>query len=291
MERKDPSWPYSKHGIIQNYGVGHLQKIWDLRCNQDIGDIFSYIYTENGFENAEDLCVSMDGICVMYPYSDRSLSAMTTKLHLDQHPGIYSKPFKGYTGPELSPSSFSSIQGFVTLEDMYADHGTLRLISGSHHYHADLVRESNRESKWWSLSPEHYDFLILNGCKDIRIPQGSNSEICNTLGYIPAGSLVIWDSRVVHCAEVHRREIPQDHRRWRYIVYISYQPKSLISTTMLKKRISAFENLRMTGHLVSNPFLFPIKPDSRYDKRDHIQYYNLRPIATERMRSLIGYPE
>ena len=73
----------------------------------------------------------------------------------------------------------------------------------------------------------------------------------------PKGSLVLWDSRTVHCgAEPLRRTEP----RIRSVIYLCYLPRSHATEANLRKKIKAFEDQRTTSHWPNKPKLFPLKP-------------------------------
>ena len=271
---KPNNWPMNKHGIIQNFGVSHLQPLWDIRQNTNLIRNVIDLYESNGINcgarnkagECEDMIVSFDGICVMYPYSDASIKMMKCHKHLDQ--GL--KNYNNYVFDDCF--SFQCIQGFVPLIDMEENQGTLEIIKGSHKYYEDVIK---RIGDKWKLEQEDIEFLEDKGCSIIRI----NAD---------AGSYVCWDSRTVHSAQIHNKKVKKEDRKWRYVNYICYQPRYFASPATLKRRIKYFEDLRMTGHMAANPELFPKFPRT-YGKEIDVRYYDVKPVLNVLGKRLVGY--
>jgi len=74
----------------------------------------------------------------------------------------------------------------------------------------------------------------------------------------PKGSLVLWDSRTIHCGiePLKNRKNPN----FRAIIYLCYLPRSLATSKQLEKKIKAFETLRTTSHWPCNIKLNNINP-------------------------------
>ena len=75
----------------------------------------------------------------------------------------------------------------------------------------------------------------------------------------PKGSLVVFDSRLLHCnvpAKVNRKT-----PRWRYTLYICMTPREWADNKTLQARVDAFRNQRMTTHWPHHVGLFPDDPD------------------------------
>ena len=88
-------------------------------------------------------------------------------------------------------------------------------------------------------------------------------KICNDYRIkCPKGSLVLWDSRLIHSGALPLKN--RKNKNIRSIVYLCYMPRSLIDNKsinkILNKRKKAFEELRMTSHWPTKYKLFPINP-------------------------------
>lgn len=266
--KKPKTWPLNKHGIIQNYGVNHLQCIWDIRMDPNLVGTAMSKYEANGIKctSTNDMLVSYDGVCIMYPYSDASIRMMKMTPHLDQSKKVHNT----YAFPDHY--SFQCIQGLVPIIDMHENHGTFEVYVGSHKYYKDII---DRVGDLWKLSEDDVQYLLEKGCKAHRISA-------------KAGSYVMWDGRTTHSAQVHKKDIPLADRKWRYVVYACYQPRSFCATKDIKRRIKYFEELRGHNHLAANPVLFPKTPRT-YGNEDDTKYYDINPVLTPLGRRLVGY--
>jgi len=99
----------------------------------------------------------------------------------------------------------------------------------------------------------------------------------------PKGSLVLWDSRTIHCGTeaLKTREKPNI----RAIIYLCYMPKSIYSKTDFKKREKAFNELRTTNHWGKK--LFPKTPRTYGNELPRITMID-KPVLNEIGRKLLG---
>ena len=74
----------------------------------------------------------------------------------------------------------------------------------------------------------------------------------------PKGSLVLWDSRIIHCGVESVRG--REKQNFRAVCYVSYGPRAHASAKDLVKKRKAFEDLRMTTHWAAKPKLFGKNP-------------------------------
>jgi hypothetical protein len=230
-------WPFNIHGIIKHGDVAHTDWMWEIR--KEVKPIFEEIY------NTKNLVTSFDGISFDPPQEDTKMLQDIegrTHMHVDQ-----SGRNKG----------LHSIQGMVTLFDIEKNDSTLRVVPGSHKLHTKLVsklldgaseKEKNKQlaSGWHqypkeTLSPflEEFNLFIE------RVTQKK-------------GSIVLWDSRLIHGKGGPL--LPRAEKKWRITAYVCMTPKSWCSSSMLKKRIKAFNELRMTNHLPHSVKMNPKKP-------------------------------
>ena len=229
-------WP--KHSmLLQQWGVGHTQALWDLRQNPKIIDIFSKLWGVP----AEELLVSFDGASFHIPPEITGkgwLKAEKGWLHTDQ----------GWGKRPESPKPFECIQSWVTVFDVEAGDATLTILEKSHIYHQDLAKTFNLEkqtSDWHLLSEEQQNFYAERGCLQRAIK-------------CPAGSMVFWDSRTIHAGQepVKGRHNPN----FRLVAYLCYTPRAMCSEANRKKRCKAFEEMRTTNHWPHKPKLFAKTP-------------------------------
>ena len=256
---------FPKHGmLIQNFKVGHAQYVWDIRQNTEIVDVFS-----KGIWgcNNEDLLVSFDGVSFGLPpeITNRGWERGNDWLHTDQ----------SYTRNE-----FECIQSFVTLRDVEEGDGTFRFMEGSHLFHKEFADEFDMKDKsdWYKINmEEHYNFYKERGCEEYRIK-------------CPKGSLVLWDSRVIHSGALPLKS--RKNKNIRSIVYVCYMPRFLIDGKAMKrtlsKRIKAFEEMRLTSHWPTKCKLFPVYPRTYGQKIEEIQDIE-SPVLNDLGYKLVGY--
>lgn len=216
--------------LLQYWGVGHIQASWNVRQNIKIIEIFSHFWQCE----PEDLLVSFDGLSFNFPpeTTKRGWNKNNTWYHTDQ----------SYLTPE-----FKCIQSWVTGLDINEGDATLTFMEGSNKYHKEFQERYNITNKddWYKLTKDEENFYVEKGCdyKNIRCPKGS---------------LVLWDSRTIHCGveALKTRLVPN----FRAVIYLCYMPRYLCSDKNLKKKQKAFQDLRTTSHYPCEIKLFPKTP-------------------------------
>jgi ectoine hydroxylase-related dioxygenase (phytanoyl-CoA dioxygenase family) len=135
----------------------------------------------------------------------------------------------------------------VTGLDVNHGDATLSFLEGSHEYHKEFgeVHKMTSKDDWHKLTTEEMEWYSKKGCK-------KRSIMC------PKGSLVLWDSRTIHAG----KEALKDRREvnFRCVVYVCYTPRSLITEANRKKKMKAFEEMRMTTHWPHKVKLFAVQP-------------------------------
>lgn len=231
-------WP--KHSmLLQQWSIGHAQFIWDLRQNEKILNIFGEIWKTD----PNDLLVSFDGASFHMPPETTNFGWAKkdkTWLHSDQC---------------FLRNGFECIQSWVTAYDVNEGDATLTFLEGSNNYHEDfkIYKGEKHENifkeagDWYKLDEQNeLDFYMdTKGCPQKCIK-------------CPAGSLVLWDSRTIHCG----LEASPERRKpnMRCVAYLCYTPRRLATEAVLDKKIKAFKELRTTNHWPHKPLLFPKVP-------------------------------
>jgi ectoine hydroxylase-related dioxygenase (phytanoyl-CoA dioxygenase family) len=244
--------------LFQHFGVGHAQVTWDLRQKQTIMDVFSTIWGTN----KENLLVSFDGMSFNMPpeVTGKGWNRNNTWYHTDQ----------SFLRPELE-----CIQSWVTALDVEEGDATIGIMEGSHRFHEEFAKTFNvtDKSDWYKLTREQEQFYINQGCEYKKI-------MC------PKGSLVLWDSRTIHCGVEAMKG--RQNAKFRAIVYLCYTPRERATESDLKKKIKAYEECRTTTHWPHKPKLFSKTPRTYGNPIPEI---TLIPVANVTMRRLIGYKE
>lgn len=239
--------------LLQNYGVGQTKFVWDVRQNPRVVDVFARVLNVA----REDLLVSFDGVSLhLPPEVTRRGKFIKAGLHTDQR---------------LTDSSSQCIQGLVNMYDTEEGDATFCFLEGSQNYHSMLkdiappgsARDMGMKKDWYMLSPSELSALQGYGCQQVRVKA-------------PAGSLVLWDSRTIHCG-VQSLPRPAERIKKRLAVYVSYLPRSRIAPERRESALAAKQGLfkarRMTSHwaiprMVRGGFVtFPPKPSGQHVPR------------------------
>ena len=199
------------HCIYKYHQVGHQRHAWLVRTNKKVQDVFKSIW------NTNDLVVSFDGCCYMSKNLKKKDNCWT---HIDQ--GVKKQGLHCY-------------QGFVALTSN--KERTLLVYEGSHKLHNDYFKEMK--------ITKHVDWNLID--------QGYLKKIENKkrILEVPAGSLVLWDSRTFH-----QNRYGKPNSEERLIQYVSFLPKDnkKNSKSMQEKRRRYFNDKRTTSH-----WAYPIK--------------------------------
>lgn len=186
----------------------------------------------------EDLVVSFDGASLSVPPE-------TTRR------GWYRQPWF-HCDQSYLKESFECVQSWVTGLDVNEGDATLAVLEGSHFFHQDFAEAFGIKEKkdWFKLSDEHLDWY-KERCTKTRV-------VC------PKGSLVLWDSRTIHCGVEPQKTRPFANQR--AVVYLCYAPRSQMTPKMLEKKKKAFQEKRTSSHWPTNIRLFPKTPQHTYGK-------------------------
>jgi ectoine hydroxylase-related dioxygenase (phytanoyl-CoA dioxygenase family) len=252
---------YPKHSmLLQNWQIGQAQYIWDIRQNPKVVDVFSKIWDCE----PEDLLSSFDGASVHFP-PELTKKGWFRNLwyHTDQ----------SYLNPD-----FNCIQSWVTAYDVNDGDATLSFMEGSNKFHKEFQKKFDIQDKsnWFKLNDieNHLQFYKDHGCEEKKIK-------CKK------GSMVFWDSRTIHCGSEPLKN--RKKMNMRNVVYICMMPRSKATSNVLKRRIKAFEEVRMSSHWPAKGFkLFPVNPRTYggkiYETKD-ISKPNLSDLG----KKLVGY--
>lgn len=240
---------YPVDGIIfQQWGLGASQTIWDVRTNHKVIDVFSKIY------GTDRLSVSYDAISFVLPaeFQDKADKWYSKdKWHFDQ---------------KLEVKEFECIQGWVNAMDTNKGDATIAVMLGSQKFHSQYEQYYfNRFGKKIDIKgdfvriEEGADMLVEMGCIPYRVE-------------CPKGSLVLWDSRVLHFGSkpINVREKPN----YRMLAYLCYTPLSLLKESKKKRKQALFTERssngcgRTTNHWAHRPLVFPQNPSvARFGKK------------------------
>jgi ectoine hydroxylase-related dioxygenase (phytanoyl-CoA dioxygenase family) len=223
---------YPKHSmLLQHWSVGHSQYVWNVRQNPKVVEIFAKIWECE----KEDLLVSFDGVSYSMPPEQTRLGWYKGKdaLHCDQ---------------SYLNSDFLCVQGWINGYDTNEGDASLSILESSSDYHKDFQNKFKKTDKadWCLLTEEERRFY-------------EEEKICLFKRIkCPKGSLVLWDSRTIHCgSEALKTRITPNFRN---ITYVCYEPRSNCTSKDILKKQKAFENMRIASHWPCKTTLFPKLP-------------------------------
>lgn len=224
------------HMLMQTYSIGHSQFIWDIRQNPKVVDVFSKIWSCQ----PEELITSYDAVSFHLP----------PEISKE---GWYDSDDWFHVDASYMRKDFECVQGFVTGFDINDGDASLTILEGSNKYHSEYGEFwEPSENDWVRLSQEDLDYYNQKGCKRHNV-------------MAKAGSLILWDSRTVHCGmkPLMTREKPN----FRLVSYVCMTPRKWIEEPQLELRRKALEEMFMTTHCPQRPKLFPKLPYSYGGRR------------------------
>jgi len=193
------------NGIYKYHCAGHTRHAWFIRTRPAVQQVFKDLW------DTDELIVSFDGCCYI------SKNAKTKDIywtHTDQAPDKVG--LKCYQG--LVSLTENKERTLVVYEKTHLDHQA---------YFED--RDVNRSHDWQVLDKSYV---------------ASISDKKRVL-HVPAGALVLWDSRIFHQNQYGAPESEE-----RMVQYVCYFPKSHKNNTqdMINKRAGYLTRRRTTSH-------------------------------------------
>ena len=246
-------------GLINRYGVGHEQFVWDIRGEAGVVDAFAKIW------GTDELLVSFDAINLSLPYPKEELEQGgrgAAWAHVDQSP---LRRFK------------HCVQGIVNLAPNGPDDGGLMVLEGSLPLYTEFFETHDPPAAGWSWRDNYVHteaqvkWFTDRGCKWVKVEA-------------EPGDLILWDSRCIHYGAAARGDRP------RLATYVCYKPAKDCQPEYLNARHAAMKDYLNTTH---DPILFrltgaklggKLTPDERMEPRS-------KPVLTPRMEQLAGVRE
>lgn len=212
--RDDPAtwsnWPHQNRGVIGMYGIGQADFMWRARTLPGVRAAYTAVWGES------DLVVSFDGANMMLPDKPEQ---PTLWPHRDQQPG----------------TGLMCVQGALHLTDNLGDHDAgLVVWPGSHR-----IDWSEEDPFWRERSYGHY----------YEAPAGRFTAETAVVLRADAGTLCLWDSRLIHCNIKQTK--PQAPLR--SAAYICMIPRRRLNIRQQLQRICLFETWCTTTHWPTLP--------------------------------------
>ena len=208
--------------MMKSFGISFLPEILEMKTDERVVNAFRAIWNE------QDLTTSFDAIAIVPPPEKRSnpvyFDETKTWFHTDQ-----SSDKKG----------MHCVQSFINLDETGEGDGCLSVLVDSHRYHAEFFErfnESSRGTDWFRLDQRaHLDWYMREKKCEWAMIQA------------PKGSMVFWDSRLIHMGTAPRQGRPNPDR-WRFIAYVCYTPARLQSNSDKEFKKMAYANQFHTSH-------------------------------------------
>jgi len=232
------------HGIYKFHEVGQQEHAWYIRTNSKVQEIYKKLW------KTEELVVSFDGTCYIEKECKKKDSIWT---HSDQSPLL---------------NEFTCYQGFVSLTEN--KERTLVVYDKTHLIHHVYFKEKEMmtKSNWQKIDP---------------IDVEASVKLKRVL-HVPAGALVLWDSRTFH-----QNQYGRPNSEERIVQYICFKPKKdpLNTIAMQKKRKKYFEDMRTTSHWPCPIRVNGLQPKTYGDSSRLIDYSKLKKPNLERFMEKI----
>ena len=262
LNRRDPrTWATIKtqenlRNIYKFHGIVHADFFWKLRQHPKVLRIFSHLYGCR----PEELLVSFDGLSMQTPpeYSNRGWFR-SCWYHVDQ----------SYTRPKRE-----CFQGWITARDVYPGDFTTGFFVGSHKSFGEFGERFGKTNK------TDFNKIVTN--EEMKFYESRHDQVLITC---PAGSLVVWDSRLVHSGFEPRKE--RQNPSFRTVCFLSYGPRINVSNKYLQKRVKLYENRRATSHW-THKHLKTI-PERKSPLEPKIKKLESKPNQTKMLKFLVGY--
>jgi hypothetical protein len=197
------NWPYTydRKGVIQEYKTGCSEFVYDIRLNPKVVKVFEQIW------NDDDLLCQDDRVDIQIP------PELTNEYGYDPY-GIHCHRINQST---LTPE-FKCVKGYIDINGTDFEDGCLIVRNKSHLYFSEYVKHFNvqdqESSNFVELDIDHHSWFDNKGCTSTRITS-------------PPGSLVLWDSRIVHTTATPLKSHNKSDKI-RFVVNVCIKPRKLI---------------------------------------------------------------
>ena len=210
-------------------GCGQSAFMWAVRSLPAVSQAFAAAWNVD----PDGLLVSFDGACIFRPWHERrEWRTKAMPFHVDQNAW---RPDR---------SGFVCVQGMCTLTEANEATGGLVVVPRSHAAHGEICAGLPHAREWadYVPVPEHDSALQAadkGGARMLRLP---------------AGSLVVWDSRTVHCnaPALGSPALPQRGAGGllRAACYVSMAPAAGLPEALLEQRRHAVAARLSSTHWV-----------------------------------------
>ncbi|GAA5920176.1 hypothetical protein JCM6882_005455 [Rhodosporidiobolus microsporus] len=277
FKRDDPSTWRQQHlpdknqgGLVATHAVAHEDWVWEARQEPALLDKFEQLW------GTDKLLVSFDAVNLSLPigpHARADLEPTPPWPHIDQEPY-----------PKDRPSlQLELVQGFLQCTPCGPEDGGLIVVKGSHNKMAQMLGKEGGiykaemdkgERNFYSFTASDVKAFEAQGCEVIKV--------C-----APAGSLVLWESRLIHY------NCPPTADQWRHVIYTCYAPKSWATEDAVERKKVAFAEWKRTSHWPHQTVV--LDRDGRLPNGDRDPFYRTepinKPVMTDKLLQLAGVKE
>jgi ectoine hydroxylase-related dioxygenase (phytanoyl-CoA dioxygenase family) len=240
--------------IIKFWYIGHCQMAWNVRQNIKIVDVFAKFWDVN----SDDLLVSFDSSAIHMP---------------PEFTGKWRKQNYWYhTDQSYDSNDFTYLQSWVTAFDVNDGDATLAFLESSNNIREQFIEEFYKNnSDYTILDDNQIKYFLDHGCLEKKIK-------------CPKGSLVLWDSRTIHCGiEPSESRIKPN---FRCVSYLCYAPRKYASEEDIILKQKIFNQMYTTTH---DPIKCNIIPKSPYYSNNNYTKVINKPKLTDLGLKLAGF--
>jgi len=251
-----------------------------IRFHPAVADVFAALHNVPPTE----LLVSFDALSIhvpgeQTPGGEKCGFFRAPWWHTDQGPAPTGLKHAGGGEPDYC------VQGQVVLNGARSCDATLGILDGSHLHWREFFETfpaKDPRADWQQLdsaNPAHVEFFTSRGCAVVRVAA-------------PEGSMVLWDSRAMHCGVEPERGRPAPYPQ-RMVTYMCMLPRPHPSTkglgTLLARRRTAYEEARVTSHHPFRWHTFPMKPRTYGEEEPDVLRPTVDPLEElpPRARALV----
>ena len=220
--------------LLQHWGVGHAEASWYVRQHPAV---VAFQANLHGCA-PEQLVVSFDGMSMHLPPEFRNGKGCVEKTRSETH-GLHTDCSYATT-----TTTTPIIQGYVTGTEARPGDATFAFLEGSHALHATCGAHFKLTDKadWHKLTLEQVRwYKEEHGCVERHV-------VC------PAESMVLWNSKTIHCGR--EASIARAQPNVRHIVYVCYAPRSHLTEKQLERKRTVYKASRTTTHHPHKSALF-----------------------------------
>lgn len=236
-------------GMYQT-AMANLPIFWKTKTRPEIINIFEILYSK--LRNTTDLIVSNDGLNIK--------PARFKPFHKDNPKYEFEQDW-AHIDQTINSDPYTCIQGQLVMTNTTA---AFRCTPKSHKHLDKILNKYNLLS-----SPANWCKFNLNQKKEIKDLMAECG--CNNWQehiYAPQGSFIVWSSAMIHSAKFADKPVntPKDDiwKGWRGVLYISYRPRSDMTTHQIGKKIQNIIDNRVMNHWGNKTF--PLVPGGMYQQ-------------------------